>query len=96
MRLPRGMTIGTLPYEWVHEGMPWWDPTKEIKGQLQAISAGLTTPQRVCREMGQGEWEDNMRQKKAAEEFADELGTSVSWETQADVIVPGGSNVSSE
>jgi capsid protein len=73
LRLPQGLTAQTVPFEWVHRGMPWWDPAKEIRGHVEAISAGLTTPQRVCRESGQGEYEDNIKQIAKAQEIAAEM-----------------------
>jgi capsid protein len=44
LKLPKGMTIETVPFEWVPGGMPFWDPSKEMRGNLQAISAGLDNP----------------------------------------------------
>jgi capsid protein len=46
--LPPGMTVYDVAFEWVPRGMPWWDPSKESKGNIQAIAGGLDTPQRVC------------------------------------------------
>lgn len=50
--LPRGMTLEDLNWEWVPDGVPWWDPAKEVKGHVTAIAAGLDNPQRICRETG--------------------------------------------
>jgi capsid protein len=50
--LPRGMSVDQLKWEWVPDGVPWWDPSKEVKGHAAAIAAGLDSPQRVCRETG--------------------------------------------
>jgi capsid protein len=80
--LPRGMTINDAPFEWVHRGMPWWDPAKEINGDLMAIGAGLDNPYRICKERGRGEFEDNVKQIAKAQQFASEQGVSLSFAMQ--------------
>ncbi len=52
LTLPSGFEFNTLNWEWVPDGIPWWDPEKEVKGQTRAIAAGLTDYQRVSRESG--------------------------------------------
>lgn len=79
IRLPRGMTLRDVPFEWVSRGMPWWDPAKEIKGDLLAIGAGLDNPYRVCKERGRGEFEDNISQIAKAQQFAETLGVTLSF-----------------
>jgi len=86
IRLPAGMTLGDIPFEWVALGMPWWDPAKEIKGDLMAIGAGLDNPYRVCKERGRGEFEDNLRQIARAKAAAESLGVEVNF--NADVSAP--------
>ena len=44
-----------------------------------AIGAGLDSPQRVCRERGRGEWEDNVRQIAKAQAFAEEMGVNITF-----------------
>ncbi len=90
IRLPRGMTINDMPFEWVNRGMPWWDPAKEISADIQAIGSGLDNPYRVCKERGRGEYEDNILQIAKAEQFAKEQGVSVSFGIQP--VAPSGSN----
>lgn len=55
--LPRGMSFPALlkAAVWVPRGMPWWKPTEELAGDLMAISAGLTNPERVARERDGGD-----------------------------------------
>jgi len=79
LQLPRGMTLRDIPFEWVSRGMPWWDPAKEVRGDLEAISAGLDNPYRVCKERGRGEYEDNILQIAKAQEFAEAQGVNVSF-----------------
>ena len=84
LQLPRGMTsLGVNDWEWVPTGMPWWDPAKEIRGNLMAIAAGLDTPQRICKESGTGDFYDNIDQIADAVEYSkkklEPLGASISF-----------------
>jgi capsid protein len=74
LKLPRSMTIADLYWEWVPLGMPWWKPSEEITGDLKAIAAGLTSPQRVCKERGLGDCKDNLRETAEFMRFARDLG----------------------
>lgn len=79
IELPAGMEFTDVEFEWVHMGMPWWDPAKEINGDLLAIQAGLDNPYRVCKERGRGEFEDNVAQIAKAKKFAESLGITLSF-----------------
>jgi capsid protein len=70
LRLPAGTNISDLQWEWVPVGMPWWDPAKEINGDLLAIGAGLDNPQRITKERGRGDWYDNIDRIAEAIEYA--------------------------
>jgi capsid protein len=78
LRLPSGMTINDLPFVWVNRGMPWWDPAKEIRGDLMAISAGLDNPQNVCRRTGT-DYEDNIKEIAKAKAIAEASDVDVSF-----------------
>lgn len=52
LQLPRMADFEELSWEWVPDGVPWWDPAKEVAGHAMAIAAGLDNPQRVCRQSG--------------------------------------------
>ena len=91
LRLPAGMGINDVPFEWVPRGMPWWDPAKEIKGDVMAMNAGLDNPYRICKERGRGEYEDNIREIARAKRFAESQGVDVSFipeETQPEPEPP--------
>lgn len=62
LELPRGWAVKDLLWEYVPKGMPWWDPQKEIAGDLMAIGAALDTPQRIIKARGTGDWKDNIDQ----------------------------------
>ena len=50
--LPENLMLNSVLWEWVPDGVPWWDPDKEVKGHTRAIAAGLSDYQRVCRASG--------------------------------------------
>lgn len=72
LKLPRGLSLDEEPWEWVPLGMPWWDPSKEINGDLAAIRAGLDNPQRITKDRGKGDWYDNVDQIAKAIKYARE------------------------
>lgn len=72
------VSINELPFEWVPTGVPWWDPAKEIKGNVDAIAAGLDTPQRICRSTGTDYYE-NIDEISEAIRYAEERGVDVSF-----------------
>ena len=74
--LPRGVNFSDLSWEWVPDGVPWWDPSKEVAGHAMAIAAGLDTPQRVCRAIGT-DYYDNIDQIAKANEYAKERGVAI-------------------
>ncbi|QDT30929.1 phage portal protein [Thalassoglobus polymorphus] len=65
-----------LWFEFVPVGMPWWDPSKEIKADIMAIQAGLNSPQRVCRQHGIDFYEIQKQRKKAFE-YSEKLGVPI-------------------
>lgn len=81
LRLPKGMAPADIFWDWVPMGMPWWKPSEEINGDVMAIRAGLTTPQRVCRQRGTGDVFDNIREMQKVLKFAQELGVTLSYDT---------------
>lgn len=74
--LPDGMTVDDLKWEWIPDGVPWWDPAKEVRGHVMAIAAGLDTPQRVCRATGTDYYE-NIDAIREANEYAQSQGVRV-------------------
>jgi capsid protein len=87
LRLPQGMTVGDLQFEWVHRGMPWWDPAKEINGAVAAIKAGLDNPYRICKETGRGEYEENVDAIAKAMAYAREKGVPLEFVMQPEPVV---------
>lgn len=76
--LPSSMsTLEDLVFEWIPRGMPWWDPSKEVNGDIQAVASGFTSPQRVVKEHGTGTFEDNVDQLVQAIKYAEDKGQEV-------------------
>lgn len=77
--LPSGMTIGDLAWAWNHRGFPWFDPNKELTGDLSSIQAGFDTPQRITQKRGGGDWYRNIEQIAIARKWAKEHEVEVSF-----------------
>jgi capsid protein len=52
VRLPRGMTVENLWWDWVPKGLPWWNPEQEVNAAIAAVGGGLNSRQRICRDRG--------------------------------------------
>lgn len=74
--LPRSINFEDLTWEWVPDGVPWWDPAKEVSGHAMAIAAGLDSPQRICRQIG-SDYYENIDQIAKANAYAAERGVSI-------------------
>lgn len=74
--LPRSFPFEELRWEWIPDGVPWWDPSKEVQGHAMAIAAGLSNPQKVCRETGT-DFYDNIDAIAMANEYARERGVTI-------------------
>lgn len=85
--LPGKMTLSDIQWEWVPTGMPWWDPAKEINGDLLAIGAGLDNPQRIVKERGRGDFYDNVDRIAEAMDYATKKGVPLSFVTQPNEII---------
>lgn len=78
IKFPKGLKLDESLWEWVPVGMPWWDPVKEVNGEVLAISNGLTTPQAVCKARGTN-YEDNIRDTAIAMKIAEDAGVPLAW-----------------
>ena len=89
LRLPAGMTVENIPLEWVPVGIPWFDQSKETRGALLAIMAGLDNPQRVAREHNT-DFYDNVDQLAAALKYArsklEPYGVALRFDAPQEVI----------
>lgn len=83
LSLPSGAVLSDLNWLWVPRGTPWWDPSKEVIGDLRAIGAGLDNPQRICREKDRGDFYDNCDKIAEAIEYAKALGLTLNFDPGA-------------
>jgi len=81
LTLPRGMTIGNLKWDWVAAGVPWWDVSKEIDGDIKAVQAGLRTLSEIRRERYGDDWRDVIRKRAEEQRFAEAEGVSTVFDT---------------
>lgn len=88
LTLPTGLTVGELAFEWVHRGMPWWDQSKEIDGDLAAIGAGLSDPYTICKKRGMGEWEENVDRIARARAYAAAAGVPITFDRAGNTPMP--------
>jgi capsid protein len=69
LTIPRsvGSTIEDIQWEWLARGIPWIDPLKEIKADVKAVGAKLTSRQRITKRNGD-DWFEIMDELDAEEE----------------------------
>lgn len=78
--LPEGVTLSDEPWEWVPRKVPAFRRLEDIKADLLAMSAGLTTPEGVCREDDEGSFRENVQEIAQSLEYARSQGVQVSWD----------------
>jgi len=78
LQLPPGQLFDFLTWEWVPDGVPWWDPTKEVRGSAMAVAAAFDNPQRVCREVGTDVFE-NIDKTAEVLDYAREKGVPITF-----------------
>ena len=76
LTIPAGMSFDDIGWEWVPDGVPWWDPVKEVNGHKMAIAAGLSDYQTVCRAAGT-DFYDNIDRRAEQEAYAREHGVTL-------------------
>ena len=76
--LPPGMTIYDVKFQWVPDGVPWWDPVKEVAGHRASIEAAFSNPQEVCRQVGT-DFRENIDKIAEAMKYAKERGVPLSF-----------------
>ncbi len=82
--LPRSIqTIDDIRHEWVPTGIPWFDP-RDVRGDIDAIKAGLKTRTEVRRERFGDDWRDVATVLAEEERLIDELGIRVTMEAEPD------------
>ena len=72
--LPSGMSLGDVRWEWIPAGLAWWDPAKEIRGDVEAIRAGLRTRAEIRAERYGDDWLDVVDQLERERAELDKRG----------------------
>lgn len=75
--LPSGFTIEDVLFEWVPIGTPWYDNSKEIKGDLSAIASGLESPIAITKQRGSGDIFKNVEELAEVMKHAEDIGMKV-------------------
>lgn len=103
--LPSGWSWEDVAFEWIPIGTPWYDNSKEIKGDLAAIGSGLESPIGIAKARGSGDIFRNIEELAEVLKHAEDVGNRVLGRPIAlnfdanlapqpvpDVIVQGGNN----
>lgn len=73
-------SVDDLRFTWTPTGVPWLDP-RDVRGDIDAIKAGLKTRTEVRRERFGDDWRDTASELAGEESLIDELGLNVTMET---------------
>jgi capsid protein len=88
LTLPEGKTIDDEPWEWVPRKVPAFKRIEDIKADILALQAGLTTPEGICREDDEGTFRENIRDIADALDFAKSQGVNVAWSVEDNPDLP--------
>lgn len=67
--LPASMSVEDIEYDWIPSGLPWWDPAKEISGDVAAVSACLRSRTEIRKERYGDDWKDVVDTIAGEEEY---------------------------
>lgn len=76
LELPAEMTIADIHFEWIAAGLPWWDMSKEVEGDLKAIDGCLTTYTDVCKARGLADWKKIVDRRAEENAYLAEKGVT--------------------
>jgi capsid protein len=71
---PVGYDPGAMLWQWIPEGVPWWNPKDEISANIAAIEAGLKTRSEVRTEAYGDDWRDVIDELAEEKKYMDERG----------------------
>jgi len=74
LTLPAGRSLADLKWEWIPAGLAWWDPAKEIRGDVEAINAGLRTRSEIRAERYGDDWLDVVDQLERERDALEQRG----------------------
>lgn len=76
-RIPGGQLDRYCAAEWIPDGWDWIDPSKDITGEVDAIKAGVLSPQEACAKHGR-DWYQVLTDIKAHKDEAEAHGLALS------------------
>lgn len=76
LEIPTSFAFEDIKFCWIPDGVPWWDPVKEVRGQAMAVAAGFDNPYNVCATVGT-DLEENILQTAKAQAFAEANGVDL-------------------
>lgn len=83
LTIPREFeSLEDVPFKWNANGVPWLDP-RDIRGDIDAVKAGLKTRSEVRHERFGDEWSDVAEKLAEEESLIDELGLSVTMDNSS-------------
>jgi len=88
LRLPRGWRLPRVKYEWIPDGIPWFDPSKELRADIDAINAGLKTHAEIRRERYGDDWYQVAEALAKEQQYKEELGLTSSAAPSVSAPVP--------
>lgn len=92
LKLPAGVTLAHVlrGCQWIPDGTPWWDPSKEVDAAGKAVAGNFTTFEKVVRETngGTGDIFQNIRDNAKVRDYARKMGYPI--------ILPGATALMAE
>ncbi|MCC9644393.1 phage portal protein [Rhodopirellula sp. JC740] len=77
--LPRGLRVSEIEFTWIPKNStPWWDKSKETRGDRDAVRCGFDNPMRIAAEKG-FVWKDNIDATAEAIRYAKEKGVPLDF-----------------
>jgi capsid protein len=87
LRLPSGVAISDLRWDWIPDGLPWFRPKEEIAADIMAIQAGLKTREMVTRERHGTSWREMAERLADEQQHLADLGLATSTDLSIQVQV---------
>lgn len=71
---PVGYDPNQMMWQWIPEGIPWWNPGDEVKANVAAINAGLKSRAQVRMETDGDDWRDVVDELAEEQKYMQEMG----------------------
>lgn len=88
IRLPRSMDPTKLRFTWQAAGIPWWDPSKEVSGDMLAVAAGWGDPYAISLEKTGRTLKQNITNTCAAIAEANKIAAAAGVEFKLSFVPP--------